>query len=93
MEGLIESFLKKVNKMCSNFTNYQSDQSLYDIFRRFDRDGTGHIEYRELINILSIIEPHRNSEALRSLIRNDYNRDGRLNFNEFKEFYHNYRQY
>jgi len=53
-------------------------------FRKFDRDGDGHIEPHEMRTVMSNLGVHMSDEAVKKIIANvDTNDDGVIEFDEF----------
>ena len=83
----MKDFIALVN---TRMKNVESEEELVEMFKIFDKKGTGKISSGDIRSVLDDIDEPISQQELEELMLNwDKDKDGFLNFSEFKEMMSN----
>ena len=83
----IKDFISLINK---RMKNVESEEELMEMFKIFDKKGTGKVSSGDIRSVLDDIDEPISQQELEELMSNwDRDKDGFLDFSEFKEMMSN----
>ena len=84
----MKDFISLINK---RMKNVESEEELMEMFKIFDKKGTGKVSSGDIRSVLDDIDEPISQQELEELMLNwDKNKDGFLDFFEFKEMMSNF---